>query len=173
MKKLFLILFLLSACGTTNPSITQVKTIDITSQDQIETKFQEVLDFCQPRLQGYESKAVHQAKLAFYLKMSGLFAGSVIAPAIAAVGESTWIVASLAGWAGSTAFAGEALETSGLSGSAIAQTRNDIINNVRKHMKTALNGSNSFETRRDAIMAIQAECVLYEISVPTIDWKNQ
>ena len=167
---ILILILLLSACSTSPKQ--GLRTINITTYDQLEVRFNDVLEECKPILQKFESKATHQARISFYLRISGLIAGSVFAPALAAVGESTWIIASLAGWAGSMNMIGSSLEASGLSGSTIAQTHNDIISNIRKNMKKALDGSLPFEQRRDAIMAIKAECIIYEIAVPDMSWTN-
>lgn len=146
----------------------------VANQKIIEEKTEEVLNFCLPRLSGYESKTINQAKKAYWLSMSGLIAGTVIAPALtsaAAKSNAAWISA-LSGWAGATNFAGNALKTSGLSGSSIAQTRNNIINKVGTQIEVAADGSKSFNERRDALMKARAACILYEIAVPSIPQSN-
>ena len=177
MKKLLILslIILFSGCATnhkmTIPELKQNKT-----ETQFEDQFREVLEYCQPRLQGYEAKSVHQARLAFYMKLSGLVAGSVFAPALIAYGAtSAWALAStaaLAGWAGSSPFAGDALEQSGLSGAAVAETRNNIINKIQQSLVIAVDGSLPIKERRGALLEIQASCIAYEISVPHINWNE-
>ena len=136
----------------------------------LEAGLEDVLNYCLPRLSGFESRSEHQARLAFWLSMSGLLAGAVIAPALtaaAAQANAAWIAA-LSGWAGATNFAGQVLRTSGLSGSTIAETRNTIIQNVKKQIAIAMDGENSFEERRAALLQARAECALYEIAVPSV-----
>lgn len=136
----------------------------------LEAALIDVLNFCQPRLSGYERQSADQAELAFWLAMSGLLAGTVAVPvltAAAAQANAPWI-AGLGAWAGSTNFASQALRTSGLSGSTIAETRNTIIRHVREQIEIASDGSKTFEERRNALMRARAECVIYEISVPTV-----
>lgn len=137
---------------------------------KIESALNEVLLFCQPKLSGFETESARQARNAYWLSMSGLVAGSVIAPALAAssaAANASWI-AGLSGWAGATNFAGQALKTSGLSGSTIAQTRNTIIANVRDAIIIASDGSKSFDDRKDALMRARAECTIYQIAIPNI-----
>ena len=144
--------------------------LDEENRRLLEAKLQEVLDFCQPRLSGFEQSSASQAKKAYWLSMSGLVAGSVIAPALtsaSAASNAAWISA-LSGWGGATNFAGQALRTSGLSGTTIAETRNGIIKNVRDAITVASDGTKSFDDRRDALMRARSECILYEIAVPTI-----
>ncbi|RUO73444.1 hypothetical protein [Idiomarina ramblicola] len=146
------------------------KQLDQENQELIEAKLAEVLNFCLPRLSGYEQKSANQARMAYWLSMSGLLAGSVAVPALAAASPSAnaaW-VAGLGGWAGATNFAGQALKESGLSGSAIAQTRNEIIRGVTDQIEAASDGAKTFEERRNALMKARASCVMYEIAVPTI-----
>lgn len=140
------------------------------NQKQLEDALQEVLAFCQPRLSGYETASANQAKNAYWLSMSGLVAGAILSPALAAANASAnaaWISA-LSGWSGATNFAGQALRTSGLSGTTIAETRNTIIKNVREAITVASDGTKPFEERRGALMRARSECILYEIAVPAI-----
>ena len=140
------------------------------NQEELEKKLEEVLNFCLPKLSGFEEKSAKQAKWAYWLSMSGLLAGSVAVPALTAAApasNSAWI-SGVGGWAGATNFAGQALKTSGLSGATIAQTRNKIIEKIMDQVEIASDGTKTFEERRNAIMKARSACVVYEISVPTI-----
>ncbi|PKM17787.1 MAG: hypothetical protein CVV11_16900 [Gammaproteobacteria bacterium HGW-Gammaproteobacteria-15] len=144
--------------------------LDEDNQQLIEERLAEVLNFCLPRLSGFEKKSADQAKWAYWLSMSGLVAGSVAVPALTAASptaNAAWI-SGLGGWAGATNFAGQALKESGLSGSTIAQTRNDIIRRVTDQIEIASDGTKTFEERRNSLMKARAACVMYEIAVPTI-----
>lgn len=148
--------------------------LDEANQALIENKLEEVLNFCLPRLSGYEKKSADQAKKAYWLAMSGLVAGSVAVPALTATSASAnagWI-AGLGGWSGATNFASQTLRGSGLSGSTIAETRNNIIRHVTTQIEVAADGTKSFEERRNALMKARSECVMYEIAVPTISTQN-
>jgi len=178
LTSLLLIIFFLSACAVSNrQQIGEIKTFNYDSKTKFEDQFKEVLEFCQPRLQGFEAKSTHQAKLSFYMKLSGLLAGSVFAPALIAYGSTSTIAmattAALAGWAGASPFAGEALEASGLSGAGIAETRNGIIADIKESLKRAVDGSLPIKDRRNALLEIQASCIAYEISVPHVNWNNE
>ncbi|MCM5680107.1 hypothetical protein M8A51_11240 [Schlegelella sp. S2-27] len=144
--------------------------LDAENEKQIEDRLQEVLNFCLPRLSGYEKASVDQAKRAYWLSMSGLVAGSVVAPALTAANATAnaTYIAAFSGWGGATNFAGQALRTSGLSGSTIAETRNGIIKNVREAIGIASDGTKTFEERRGALMRARSECIIYEIAVPSI-----
>lgn len=137
---------------------------------ELEKKLNEVLDFCQPRLSGYELKAERQASNAYWLSMSGLIAGSVITPALAAssAGSHAAAIAAFSGWSGATNFASESLRSTGLSGATIAETRNKIITSVRDQIVIAADTSKTFDERSNALMKARADCVMYEIAVPTI-----
>ena len=177
MKRIALIstVFVIAGCAplptiTTRAAVqafTIAKPQDTASQQiELETKLNEVLNFCQPKLSGYEIKAEKGAREAYWLSMSGLIAGSVIAPALAAGNAAA--IAAVSGWSGATNFASENLRTSGLSGSAVAQTRNNIITSVRNQIVVASDTKKDFDARRNALMVAFADCVLYEIAVPTI-----
>lgn len=91
-------------------------------------------------------------------------------PALAAANpaaNAAWITG-VGGWAGATNFAGQSLKESGLSGSAIAQTRNDIIRRVTDQIEIASDGIKALEERRNSLMKARAACVMYEIAVPSI-----
>jgi len=162
--------------GTGSANLGEMKThlfkTGDAGKDQmtIVSALNETLAFCQPKLSGFEVETARRAKIAYALSMSGLIAGSVIAPALAAANaaaNATWI-AGLAGWAGATNFAGQALESSGLSGSASAQTRNTIIAQVVTQISTAADANKTFEERAQGILKARASCALYEIAVPSI-----
>lgn len=111
-------------------------------RQNLEKAFGDVLAFCEERLSGYESKAEKQAKRAFWISLSGLLAGAVISPALAAAsakGNAVWISA-FSGWGGETNFVSQTYRTSGLSGATIAQTRNEIISKVGAQIAIASNG---------------------------------
>jgi hypothetical protein len=75
-------------------------------------------------------------------------------------------------WGGATNFASESLRTSGLSGSTIAETRNTIVKDVREQIKIAMDGNKTYDERANAILQARANCILYEIAVPTIPTSN-
>lgn len=152
-------------------SFSITKAADPAAQQiELETKLNDVLNFCQPRLSGYEVKAEKEAANAYWLSMSGLVAGAVIAPALAAgnaAGHAA-AIAAVSGWSGATNFASESLKTSGLSGSTVAQTRNNIITSVRDEIAIASDAKKPFDERSNALMKARADCVIYEIAVPAI-----
>lgn len=150
------------------------KQLNEENQKLIEEKLAEVLNFCLPRLSGYEQKSADQARKAYWLSMSGLIAGAIAVPALTAANSTAnagWI-AGLGGWSGATNFAGQALKESGLSGSTIAETRNNIIRKVTDQIEIASDGTKTFEERRNALMKGRAACVMYEIAVPTVPAKE-
>ena len=165
---------MLTKIETQNKSLAVENENEAKNQEQLRIEFGKVLDFCKPILSGYEKNSEQQARNAYWLSMSGLVAGTVLAPGLIAANAASnaAAVAALSGWAGATNFAGQSLKTSGLSGSAIAQTRNDIIKNLKVEIVTATDGNKTFEERRGALMRANAECILYDISVPTIPEAN-
>ena len=115
----------LSGCATQNTglkanlssgkafSIDEVSSVNKTANQVarennlvIEARMQEVLDFCLVRLSGFERDSAAQAKKSYWLSMSGLVAGSVIAPALTAgnAASNARAIAALSGWSGATNF---------------------------------------------------------------------
>ncbi|SNS10961.1 hypothetical protein SAMN05444352_103176 [Pseudomonas japonica] len=141
----------------------------------LEDKLNEVLEFCLPRLSGFEKQSAAQARQAYWLSMSGLVAGSVFVPVLAAASPTSnaAAIAGLGGWAGATNFAGESLKTSGLSGTTIAETRNKMIRKVESAIAVATDGRKSFDQRRDALMDARTACIIYEIAVPTVSQEKK
>jgi hypothetical protein len=140
----------------------------------LEDGLQNTLQFCQPRLSGYEIKSERQATQALLLSLSGLVAGTVVSPvllAASASGNAAW-AAGFSAWGGATNFASEALRTSGLSGTTIAETRNNIVRSVAEQIKIAMDGNKTYDERANAILQARANCILYEIAVPTIPSSN-
>lgn len=184
---IFVAIPLLSGCSTAlkSPTVAAPTTMQLTKavgpgktsvelgeedRMKLENSLSEVLTYCQPRLSGYETDAAKKSKMAFWLSMSGLVAGSVLAPALTsanAAANAPWI-SGLSGWAGATNFAGQSLKSSGLSGTTIAQTRNDIIRDLRVQIEIAADGAKTFDERRNALMRARAACTVYEIAVPAI-----
>lgn len=129
-----------------------------------------LIAYCKPILSGMENDSKRKAEHAYLLSMAGLLAGAVVAPALTAANaqaNAAWI-AGLAGFAGATNTASEALRLSGLSGSTDATTRNDIIKNLREKLQTMQDPESSVGQIRTAIVAARAECVLYDIAVPSV-----
>uniref|UniRef100_A0A6M3L1S1 Uncharacterized protein n=1 Tax=viral metagenome TaxID=1070528 RepID=A0A6M3L1S1_9ZZZZ len=165
--------FYLSGCSTVKRPVVKdgsLRAFSLTQQDNLEQKFQEVIDYCEPRLQGYENKSNVQASKAYWMNMSGLVSGAVIAPALLASGVGNpiglGIITALSGWAGATPFASESLKVSGLSGSAVAEMRNAIVERIRDKAAIALDATKPYDERRAAIMGIVGECTIYPIVIP-------
>lgn len=139
-------------------------------EKEIRDELNEALNYCQKRLAGYEERSAQQARWAFVLAMTGLVAGTVVAPVLltASTANAVW-AAGFSGWGGATNFAGQALKTSGLSGTTIAETRNEIVQNVKAQISIAINGDEEPQKRRAAVIRARAECILYEIAVPGIE----
>lgn len=136
------------------------------AQKLIETKFSEVLNFCTLVLSDYESASLKQSKLALYVNLSGLVAGSVIAPALIAANAAANATTSaiFAGWAGATNLAGKSIEEYGLSGGSSAATRNKIVDNVTRQIEVITNSDNNEFMRRDALLRMRAACVVHVIN---------
>lgn len=158
----------------TIPSIADPgkKDADLTPSErkQIQDALADTLSFCKPILSEFEYRSYRQAHRSFWLAMSGLLAGSVIGPALTAANatkNAAWI-AGLSGWGGAVGFASQTYQATGLSGTAIATTRNSIITNVMEQIKIATSGKSTYGDRSDAVMQARADCILYAIAVPSV-----
>jgi len=140
-------------------------------QDDLEQKFQEVLDYCIPRLNAYEDRSITQARKSYWMNVSGMLSGSVMVPMLIASGWGSPIAlllqAGFAGYAGSVPFMSQSLQQSGLSGMAAATTRNVMVERISRATMTILDAGQSYDERRSAIMGVAAECTIYPIFVPT------
>ena len=146
---------------------------------KIEGALKDVLSTCRSILLKLEAKSERRAKRAYWLSMSGLVAGTVVAPWLLTANSAANAasVAAFSGWAGATNFAKESLVTSGLSGAASSSRRNMIVKDVGDGIKEAISafssdddptGSAGFVKARLALFKAQAGCILYEIAVPTL-----
>lgn len=149
------------------------KTVKALTPDELKAirdDLNELIAYCQPVLSGMETDAKSKSKWAFGLSMAGLISGSVIAPALTAANASAnaaWIAAT-SGFAGATNTASEALRSSGLSGTSDAQTRKEIVDNLRTKLAIIVNPDKTVSEVQLSIIAARAECVLYNIAIPSI-----
>ncbi|MFD2436100.1 hypothetical protein [Modicisalibacter luteus] len=107
--------------------------------------------------------------LGFTISAAGLIAGAVVAPALVAANPSAnaaWIAA-LSGFGGATNLLSDNLQSHGLSGTYDAQSRNNMIERIREHLRTVFDGSKGREAQLAAISQAKAECYLYLITVPS------
>lgn len=104
------------------------------------------------------------------LMITGIVAGSVVVPALAAgnaAANAGWI-AGVGGLSGGAIASSKVLESSGLSGSADAKDRNKVAAAVRELAAVALDPSKPVDTRMAAAVRIKVECKLPDMHVPTI-----
>jgi len=148
--------------GLTAMNLTQQKML-------VQEEINKLMLECRPVLTNFEDDTRNGSKLAFYISMTGLIAGSVAAPALIAANASANAssIAALSGLAGATNTASEVLKTSGLDGTYAAQDRNEIITRIRGHLQNVFSGSNSVEEKLNYIALAKAECALYMITVPS------
>lgn len=149
---------------------TKAKELTPKQIKEVEKDLEGLIAYCKPVLTGLENDAKSSAKKAFYLSMLGLIAGAVIAPALTAANASanaTWIAAT-SGFSGATNTASVALRASGLSGTADATTRRDIINRLREKLTVIVDPNKTIGEIHIALLSARAECVLYDIAVPAI-----
>ncbi|MCD5326750.1 hypothetical protein ACFFU8_18205 [Chromobacterium piscinae] len=147
-------------------SATQ-KLTDEENKD-INEKLSKVLMGCNSVISGMQQKVEDQERYSFWLSMSGLFAGAVIAPAATAANATAHraLISATSGWAGATNLAAQTLRTAGLAGDAVAATRNNIVVAMNTSLATATNSSNSYLVRFAALEQVQAACIAYSVTVP-------
>lgn len=129
-----------------------------------------VLVGCNAVVSRMQATAEGQEKGAFWLSMSGMIAGSVLAPAAIAGSAAAHrvFIAAMSGWAGATNTASQTLRTAGLAGDAIATTRNNIVSAMNTAVAAATNTDKSYDERFAALEQVQAACITYSITVPGV-----
>lgn len=160
----------LNSLTPVNSKPSDFKTMNLTQKKTlVQEEINKLMLECRPVLTNFEDDTRKGSKRAFYLSMTGLIAGSVVAPALIAANAAANAssIAALSGLAGATNTASEVLKTSGLSGMYAAQDRNLIITRIRDHLENVFSGSKSPEEQLDYIALAKAECALYMITVPS------
>lgn len=142
--------------------------VDAKTRTDFENKFTDLLSSCQKIVDKYQGRSRAGAKTAFWLQMGGLVAGAVAAPALVAassVGNRAWI-AGVSGFAGGTNLAESSLGSANLNGVSDATTANQIVSQVRTDIQNA-QAKTSWDDRYDALAAVQTDCTLIQMGVPT------
>jgi hypothetical protein len=127
-----------------------------------------VLHDCNQVLSHLGAKAERQETSSFWLSMSGLVAGSVLAPAATAsnaIAHRAFISAA-SGWAGATNLAAQTLRNTGLAGDATATVRNTIVSSLNAAIAQATDTTKSFDERFAGIQKAHAACVSFAVTVP-------
>jgi hypothetical protein len=143
------------------------------TRDDFNKQFAKVISDCRAVIDTYQRGSKAGAKTAFWLQVSGLIAGAVVAPALVAassVGNKAWI-AGLSGYAGGTNLAENALGTSDLNGVSDATTSNQLATKIGSDITVALNKTN-WDDKYDALNAVVADCSLFQIGVPAAPGNN-
>lgn len=168
----------LSVSGATldTPAVKAAATADAAAakgltdeeNEDLRKQMNQVLNGCNVVISGMQSKAESQENGAFWLSMSGLVAGSVLAPAATAGAAAAHrvFIAAMSGWAGATNTASQALRTTGLAGDAIATTRNNVVSAMNAAIMIATNTDKTYDERFAALEQVQAACITYSITVP-------
>lgn len=149
-----------------------IKAVDATDEDRkaLQNALISMEKFCTPRLAILEKDAESRSKKAFWLSVAGAVSGAVVGPALAAGNASanSAAIAAFSGFGGSTNFISQSLDSSGLSGSADAKTRNDIVKSIGEKLKIAFDEQKTIGERVSAVDAAKAGCVFYSIHVPSV-----
>lgn len=170
-----------AGCSTVGISGGDLRTVRVGSLDKgrskeqqeedrrVEEALKQAMAVCDRRLSSFEASSRTQRKWALGVYLTGLVAGSIVVPALAAANASAnaATIAGLSGLAGASGLTGKALESTGLGGAADAETRNEIAAKVREQVKIAITGANEEQVRMGAVAMIAAECSIYSIKVPS------
>lgn len=136
----------------------------------IKRSFDEAMDVCRPFLDGRDERSNARRKWPAALMITGVVAGSVVVPALAAgnaAANAGWI-AGVGGLSGGAIATSKVLESSGLSGAADAEDRNRVAKIVREQAAIAFDPSRDVDARMAATMRVKAECTAPDIHVPKI-----
>lgn len=128
---------------------------------------------CQKVINSYHSRSRLDSRAAFWVQVSGLVAGAVVAPALVAAASAAnkaWI-AGLSGYAGATNLAETSLGNANLNGISQANTANRIVARIRKDIVGAQSGTD-WGARYDALMKVVSDCTLIQIGVPQLQPNN-
>lgn len=159
----------LQAAQMAQQSLTDAQTASL------DKKFSEVMAGCNLVISGMSAKVEAQERNSFYLSMSGLIAGAVLAPAATAADAAAnkAFIAAASGWSGATNLASQTLRTTGLAGDAVATARNSIVENLNKAINDAVktedcvqDANACYDRRFAAIQRAQSACIAYAITVP-------
>jgi hypothetical protein len=159
----------LQAAQKAQQSLTDAQTA------ALDKKFSEVMAGCNLVISGMSAKVEAQEKNSFYLSMSGLIAGAVLAPAATAADAAAnkAFIAAASGWSGATNLASQTPRTTGLAGDAVATARNTIVENLNKAISDAVKTDDCaqdtnacYDRRFAAIQRAQSACIAYAITVP-------
>lgn len=151
------------------------KNLTAAQTASLDEKFTRVMSDCNAVISGMSAKVEAQEKSSFYLSMSGLIAGAVLAPAATAADAAAnkAFIAAASGWSGATNLASQTLRTTGLAGDALATARNSIVTNLNKAINEATNTEGCaqdpdacYDKRFAAIQSAQSACIAYAITVP-------
>jgi hypothetical protein len=147
--------------------------VDAVTRDEFNKQFTSVLNTCTKIVNRYQGNSRRGARTAFWLQMSGLVAGAVVAPALvaaSAVGNKAWI-AGTSGYAGATNLAETSLGSAELNGASDATTANQLVIKIQTDISASL-GKSTWDDRYDALNEVIADCSLFQIGVPSAQPAN-
>lgn len=135
---------------------------------EIDERLTAVLRDCNAVITRMADQVASQESNSFWLSMSGLIAGAVLAPAATAANAMAHraFISAASGWAGATNLASQTLRTVGLAGDAVASTRNQIITNMNIGITQATNTALSLDERFAGVQKTQAACIAFAVTVP-------
>jgi hypothetical protein len=123
------------------------------------------LNFCKGIFDDQETSAKKQASTTRWILWSGIFAGTIAAPALIAANpaaNATW-VAALSGWGGASGLAARQSESLGMTGASMASQRNQIVDNFTKQLSIGFDSRESLDKRLSAFEAAKVECIAYKV----------
>lgn len=126
---------------------------------------------CSPLLLELQGRSAARRKWPTVLLITGIVAGSMVVPALAASNASAnagWIAAA-GGLSGAATGSSKVLDSAGLSGSADAIDRNKLAEAIRTRLATSMDVSKSAPERYAAVSEMYAACYAPEFRVPNFE----
>lgn len=170
VKSLSVCFLLVLGCSTSQKDIsfeTEVDDVGKNSQGispTVKQGYKEALDICREAISGLQKKSQEQSTFTFWLKFSGLIAGSVVAPVLLAQSAANAATAAaFSGWAGATNLASSNLTSSGMDGTSSSQVANGIVDNLNRRITIIVSSSASNKDKLLAIEGMKADCTIYKL----------
>jgi len=141
----------------------------------IEAKIEEAEALCTPLLRELQGRSAARRKWPTALLITGIVAGSLVVPALAASNASAnagWIAAA-GGLSGAATGASKVLDSAGLSGSSDAVDRNKLAETIRAELVAAMDESKEPKERYAAASSMYAACYAPDFRVPSFETDRQ
>lgn len=145
-----------------------------TLNDDINALRDQAEKLCSPLLLDLQGRSAAKRKWPTALLITGIIAGSLVVPALAASNASAnagWIAAA-GGLSGAATGSSKILDSAGLSGTSDAIDRNKLAEAIRTNLATAMDVSKDAKERYAAVTSMYATCYAPEFRVPNFETES-